>query len=111
MLQSIILCGGLAENEYIQKQLKAHCAETVSGAEVLVPSKPWSAICAGAAMSEIKSGNFVTSRKSRRSYGTVVLLPFIEGEHDDKNAIIHPELGKRVESMYWHSKKARLDLY
>jgi hypothetical protein len=81
----------------------------IPGAEVLIPSSPWSAICCGAAMS-VTNSSFISSRRARRSYGTVIFLPFVEDEHNKKDAIKQPE-GKMVQKMFWHIKKVRPLLY
>lgn len=54
--------------------------------------------------------SFISSRRARRSYGTVLLEPFIEGEHQEKDAIEHPELGKMVEKMFWHIKRVSYNI-
>lgn len=56
-------------------------------------------------MSQKKSNSFVKARRARRSYGTVILVPFIEGEHDEKDAFTHPKLGKKARKMFWHIKR------
>ena len=101
-----MLCGGLAESKYIQYQLKAFCRESIPNAQVIVPPSPWSAICCGAAMRE-SGKSFISSRRARRSYGTVLLEPFVDGEHEEKDATQHPELGTMVQKMLWHIKRVR----
>ncbi|EEA19166.1 conserved hypothetical protein [Talaromyces marneffei ATCC 18224] len=102
-ITAIILCGGLAGSGYIQSQLKNFCQETIPNTQVLIPPSPWSAICCGAAMSNTNS-SFISSRRAWRCYGTVVHSPFIDEEHNRKNATKHPE-GRMVQKMFWHIKK------
>lgn len=58
----------------------------------------------------VTNSSFISSRRARRSYGTVILLPFVEDEHNKKDAIKQPE-GKMVQKMFWHIKKVRPLLY
>lgn len=102
----MILCGGLAGSRYIHARLTEFCKRVLPFAEVIVPPNPWAAICLGAALSN-RGSSFVTSRKARRSYGTVVLETFIENEHDEHSSIVHPEFGKMVQRMFWHIKKVQ----
>ncbi|OKL57977.1 hypothetical protein UA08_06780 [Talaromyces atroroseus] len=104
-ITAIILCGGLAESEYIRAQLTEWCEKNTPDAEVIVPDGPWSSICIGAAMSGVKSTSFIKSKKARRSYGTVTYVPFNPNEHDEDNAVTLPGLGKRMEKMHWHVKR------
>lgn len=54
----------------------------------------------------VANSSFISSRRARRSYGTVILVPFVEDEHNKKNAIKRPE-GKMAQKMFWHIKKVR----
>lgn len=50
---------------------------------------------------------FISSRRARRSYGTVLLEPFIKEEHQEEDATEHPQLGTMVQKMFWHIKRVR----
>lgn len=107
IFKAIILCGGLAESKHIQTQLREWCKDNLDDAEVIIPDEPWPSICRGAAMSEVKSSNFVKNRRARRSYGVLTHVPFIEEEHEERVAGLHPQLGKRAYKYFWHIKRVR----
>ncbi|OJD32667.1 hsp70 family chaperone [Diplodia corticola] len=81
--KAIILVGGFGGSDFLYQQLRRE--QCGRGIEILQPSgsKPWTAICRGAALRAGTSfhGSHVASRISRISYGVRYNTRFVEGKH------------------------------
>ncbi|KAK2758810.1 hypothetical protein FQN54_003502 [Arachnomyces sp. PD_36] len=107
LIQTIVLCGGLAKSPYIKTELEKFCLKTFKHQiEIFVPPQPWSAIARGAALRALKPRSTIDSRQCRRSYGVSTHRKFIEGVDREEDAFQCPVGGKRADGiMKWHIKK------
>ncbi|KAI5843800.1 hypothetical protein DFP73DRAFT_550321 [Morchella snyderi] len=88
-LTSILLVGGFGSSIYLLKRLKNEVKKAdMSPIEIIQPANAWSAVARGAAI-----GIRISTRTSRRHYGTVCDLPFVHGKDPLSNLYQCPFTG------------------
>ncbi|KIW19726.1 hypothetical protein PV08_00300 [Exophiala spinifera] len=105
-VEKIILCGGMGSSPYVQKRIRDFVNEMLEeDIELIVPARPWSAICRGAVISALEK-NVVASRNCREHLGFSVHEKFDSSKHLDSDRFECPVLGHRAKNqMRWHVKK------
>jgi hypothetical protein len=79
--------GGFSESIYLQEQI-AKCFGHLCN-RIVVPDKPGSAVLLGA-VSFALNPSLIRSRRSRLTYGTCHLTPFVESEHHGREKVWSP---------------------
>ncbi|RPB14079.1 actin-like ATPase domain-containing protein [Morchella conica CCBAS932] len=88
-LTSILLVGGFGSSKYLLKRIEKEVRRAdMSPIEIIQPANAWSAVARGAAI-----GLRISTRTSRRHYGTVCDVPFIHGKHPVGNLYKCPFTG------------------
>ncbi|KAK2776029.1 hypothetical protein FQN53_002888 [Emmonsiellopsis sp. PD_33] len=105
-INTIVLCGGMADSEYVYSRFEDFCKEDLKGeVDVIVPADSWPAIAKGAAMHGLLSKSMVQSRKCRWSYGISMHREFDADKDDEENSFECPINGKRAAEIYWYIKE------
>ncbi|KLJ07402.1 hypothetical protein EMPG_17132 [Blastomyces silverae] len=102
----IILCGGMADSDYVQAQFREFCGNKLDKkVDVIVPDEAWPAIAKGAALYAFGQ-SIVESRKSRWSYGIGVHRAFDPERDNEEDQYNCPSRGERVEGhVEWFIKQ------
>ncbi|KAK6524506.1 hypothetical protein TWF281_011413 [Arthrobotrys megalospora] len=103
-VNKLLLVGGFGNSAYLQTELERHLRP--QGITVHVPDLGgWSAVAEGAVLRGLEAAS-VDIRKSRRSYGTIVHVDYVEGVHDPSARYIN-EFGRMLvpNCMNWAIKK------
>ena len=109
-IKTLILCGGMANSEYVQGRFEKYVQKKFSGnVEVVVPAKCWPAIAIGACARgldlETKS---VLFRRSKHWIGICAHEKFDKEKHEAEDMFEHPTDGKRAQNqMLWHVKRGK----
>ncbi|KAK2797541.1 hypothetical protein FQN51_008440 [Onygenales sp. PD_10] len=105
-VNTIVLCGGMADSEYVYNRFKDFCKQDMKGkVEVIVPTDSWSAISKGAALHGLLSKPMIQSRKARWSYGISIHREFDADKDSEEDSLECPINGKRAAEIYWYIKE------
>ncbi|KAK2801368.1 hypothetical protein FQN50_007753 [Emmonsiellopsis sp. PD_5] len=105
-IKTIVLCGGMADSEYVYSRFEDFCKEDLKGeVDVIVPTDSWPAIAKGAAMHGLLTKSMVQTRKCRWSYGICMHREFDPEKDIDENSLECPINGKRATEIYWYIKE------
>ena len=104
--QTILLVGGLGSSRYLHTKLNQWIKEKMKGKhELVTPERPWSAISEGAAIRGLGKCP-VEWRRSRDWIGIMLHKAFDEDKHEEEDAYICPDTGKRAKNqMEWQVQR------
>ncbi|KAJ9641155.1 hypothetical protein H2204_002833 [Knufia peltigerae] len=105
-VQKLILCGGMGSSPYVQRKVREFINEELEeDIELVVPTRPWSAICRGAVISALEK-HIVAFRSCREHLGFQIHEKWDASRHFESDRYQCPILGPRAKNqMRWHVQK------